>query len=517
MTPRAQLLVLLAILIVAAALRLPGLDRIPNGLIPDEALSAYDAFSIVKTGRDAYGERLPLFPQSTARLQCMNMYLVVPFVALHGLDEWSARLPSALAGTFTVALLFLCVREPFGSAAALGAAGLLAVSPWHVLLSRTGYDWNLLPAMAALTGWLLTRALRRGAAFWAAGAAAGLACYTYAPIRVWLPLLLLLILVTHADYLRQVWRSSLLALVIAAALAAPVVAMTLTSEGRERLAAVAPQEGNAWRGARGFLQRFGKSFSPGFLFASAETPELHRMRSTGLLHGFEGLLIVAGCAVCLTSQERRGLLPLLACVAAPLAVAIHRDAPDPVLGAVMLPWLQGLGGVGVGWCIRAAARLRRGGRAALLACVALWVGASVARMSFDLYREFPVYSARAWGYGARQAVATLEKTRAEYDDVIVDTGEKLASSLILFYSRYDPRSRQSEIRELPGRAERSRVGVYRVTELAQAGKPGRHLAWTTADRARPLLSEATPIARIPFPDGSDNYVLLAVPRARGAP
>ena len=89
----------------AAALRLPKLDRIPNGLIPDEALSAYDAFSIVKTGRDAHGERLPLFPQSSARLHSLNMYLVVPWVALRGLDEWSARLPAALAGLATVSLV----------------------------------------------------------------------------------------------------------------------------------------------------------------------------------------------------------------------------------------------------------------------------------------------------------------------------------------------------------------------------------------------------------------------------
>lgn len=508
---------LLAVLGVAGALRLPALDRIPNGLIPDEALSAYDAFSIVETGRDGHGERLPLFPLSTARLHCMNMYLVAPFVAGRGLDEWSARLPAALVGTSTVAFVFLWLRETVGGGAALGGAFLLAVSPWHVLLSRTGYDWGLLPAMATLAAWLLTRALRVGAPFWPAGIATGLALYTYAPIRLWLPLLLLLIVLTQGQRLRHEWRRAIPGLLIAAVLATPVLAMSMSSEGRQRWASVAPPEEGAARMAGGFLQRFARSFSPSFLLAPARAPELHRLRSTGLLHGFEALLILAGAAVCLARRERSALLPLLACAAAPLAVAIHRDTPDPVLGAVMLPWLQGLGGIGAGGLAARAIRLQPRPRAALLLCGALWAGGSVARMSFDLYLEFPSYAARPWGHGARQAVLSLEKARAGHDDVIVDTGEKLAFSLILFHSRYDPRRRQAELEGLPGRAERSRVGAYRIADLEQAARqPGRHLVWTTAERAR-RIKQATPIGSVPLPDGSENYVLLSIVGGRGAP
>jgi len=507
-TRRGERIALFGILAVAAALRLPALDRIPNGFIPDEALSAYDAFSIVKTGRDAHGERLPLFPQSSARLQSLNMYLVVPWVAARGLDEWSARLPSALAGILTVALVFLLLRESFGVGAALCGAALLAVSPWHVLLSRTGYDWNLLPAMAALTAWLLTRALARGAAFWPAGVAAGVSLYTYAPIRIWLPLLVGLILWTHAERLRARWRSAIPALVITLVMAAPVVAMTLKAEGRQRLAAIAAPEEGAWPMAGGFLLRFARSFSPTFLLTPAAAPELHRLRSTGLLYGFEAALVVAGVVACLARRERAALLPLLACAAAPLAVAIHRDAPDPILGATLLPWLQTLGGIGAAFLFGAAARLPRPARLAIVAGATAWAALSVARTGLDLFREFPTYAARPWGYGARQAVATLEGRRAGHDDVIVDTGEKLAFSLILFHTRYDPARRQAELGELPGRAERSRVGDYRIVELAAARQPGRHLVWTTAALAGRL--QATPIADIPLPDGRAHYVLLSV-------
>lgn len=518
MTQRGERIALLGILGLAAALRLPALDRIPNGLIPDEALSAYDAFSIASTGRDAYGERLPLFPRSTARLHCLYIYLAVPFVAAHGLDEWSARLPSALAGILTVAIVFLWLREAYGVLAGLAAALLLAVSPWHILMSRTGHDWNLVPLMAALTAWLLTRALTRGASLWPAALSAGISFYTYTPMRLWMPLLLLVIAVTHAEPLRRQWRRALPAAVLLALLAAPpLIATAVTDEGRQRLSTVAAASNDGESAFAGFLGRFASSFSPRFLLAPATEPALHRLRSTGLLHGFEAMLALAGAAACVARRERTGFLPLLAALAAPLAVSMHRDAPDPILDIVMLPWLQALGGIGAGWLIGLSSGLRPWARVALLAAAAAWAGVSVARLSFDLHREFPVYAAPAWGYGVREAVVTLERARARggHDDVLVDTGEKLIGSLILFYTRYEPRARHAEVRELPGRAERSRAGVYWIGALEDAAhRPGRHLVWTTAGGAK-RLQQTTPIARIRLPDGREHYVLLSISGASG--
>src|SRR6185503_10157131 len=45
-TRRGERFALLGVLLLAAALRLPALDVLPNGLIPDEALTGYDAYSI---------------------------------------------------------------------------------------------------------------------------------------------------------------------------------------------------------------------------------------------------------------------------------------------------------------------------------------------------------------------------------------------------------------------------------------------------------------------------------------
>ncbi len=55
-----HLVILAGILLVASSLRFYKLTEIPPSLEWDEAATAYDANSILRTGRDQYGNFLPL-------------------------------------------------------------------------------------------------------------------------------------------------------------------------------------------------------------------------------------------------------------------------------------------------------------------------------------------------------------------------------------------------------------------------------------------------------------------------
>ena len=52
------------IFITASILRLPNLDKLPDGFFTDEAALGYNAWSILKTGKDEWGKFLPLTLQS---------------------------------------------------------------------------------------------------------------------------------------------------------------------------------------------------------------------------------------------------------------------------------------------------------------------------------------------------------------------------------------------------------------------------------------------------------------------
>jgi len=172
-------------------LRLAWLGSIPAGLSHDEAVKGYDAWSVLHTGRDQYGERLPLvFRGIGDQREALLPYLIVASEAVFGPTDFAVRLPGALAGIALVGAVFLLGRETLGARAGLVAAVLLAVAPWAVQVSRLAFRAGLLPLTTTLGLWLFLRAVRRGRGFFLAGLVLGLGLHTYLAARVFLPLLL---------------------------------------------------------------------------------------------------------------------------------------------------------------------------------------------------------------------------------------------------------------------------------------------------------------------------------------
>lgn len=129
----------------AALLRILWLDKYPSGFTPDEASFGYDAYSILKTGADQWGRSFPLSFKSFGDYKMpLYGYLSVPFVFIFGLSEFSVRLPAALLGTLSVVFTYLLVKAwRKNENEALISSFFLAVSPWHIALSRGAFEANL--------------------------------------------------------------------------------------------------------------------------------------------------------------------------------------------------------------------------------------------------------------------------------------------------------------------------------------------------------------------------------------
>ncbi len=137
-------ILLTLILFLAAGLRFYQLGQIPSGFIPEEVSNGWNAYSLLKTGRDEWGVTLPLIFKETGGYKlALNSYLIVPSVAIFGLNEFAVRLPAALAGVIAVWLTFILTARLFKKdAVSLSAAFLLAISPWAISVGRYGVDVN---------------------------------------------------------------------------------------------------------------------------------------------------------------------------------------------------------------------------------------------------------------------------------------------------------------------------------------------------------------------------------------
>src|SRR5262249_8639075 len=128
---------LLLLLAVAAGLRFFALSELPPAHYRDVALTATDAL------RAAAGHpRLHFTYDEGLYADLMGLGFL-----LLGASAWTVRAPGALFGVLTCWGVYRLGRALGRERAGLLGAGLLAVSFWHVLLSRSGFRAILLPCL----------------------------------------------------------------------------------------------------------------------------------------------------------------------------------------------------------------------------------------------------------------------------------------------------------------------------------------------------------------------------------
>jgi len=121
-------------------------------LLWDEAALGYNAYSILKTGRDEYGKRFPLIFKSFGDFKPgLYVYLAIPFVAIFGLNDFAVRLPSVIFGSLMPLFLYLLVKEVFkNSKLAFWSVVTLAFLPWQIHFSRGAWEVNVMTSLLVL-------------------------------------------------------------------------------------------------------------------------------------------------------------------------------------------------------------------------------------------------------------------------------------------------------------------------------------------------------------------------------
>ncbi len=208
-------LALATIVVAGAWLRLTGLSR--------QSLW-FDEVDVVVRAQRPFGEVLRTFVASGENGPLYNVMLAI-WVRVAGISEIAVRFPSAIAGILTIPLLYLLARRVAGSRAGLLAAGLLAISPYHLWYSQEAKMYTIVVLLAVLSSLFLVEALSRNRAVWwvAYVVATSLMFYTHVAT--------VLVFAAQSGYVvltRPVWRGRERGwLLAAAALTLPYVPIAL--------------------------------------------------------------------------------------------------------------------------------------------------------------------------------------------------------------------------------------------------------------------------------------------------
>jgi 4-amino-4-deoxy-L-arabinose transferase-like glycosyltransferase len=211
------------ILTLAFLLRVPFLDLYPIGFTPDEASFGYDAYSILHTGKDQWGHTLPFVLESFGDYKSpLYTYIDIPFVSTLGLTKVAVRLPNALLGVGAVGIVYLLVIElmtndqwpilntgkkqnwtfSIGDLALLSAF-LLAISPWHVQLSRGAFEANMITFFVPLGILLFLKGLQNSKYLLWSAFVFGLSLFTYHTAKVVTPLIVGFIIVLYWNRIKK--------------------------------------------------------------------------------------------------------------------------------------------------------------------------------------------------------------------------------------------------------------------------------------------------------------------------
>lgn len=136
-------ILLFLIFFLALTLRLYQLNSLPHGFYEEEVTNAYVGRFILENGRDLYGNWFPLlyFDKFGDFPPVLPMYLSGLSTYIFGLTEFAARFPTAFIGALAVFPIFGFSQFFFkDKRVSLLASLLLAIMPWHVVLSRTSAE-----------------------------------------------------------------------------------------------------------------------------------------------------------------------------------------------------------------------------------------------------------------------------------------------------------------------------------------------------------------------------------------
>jgi 4-amino-4-deoxy-L-arabinose transferase-like glycosyltransferase len=218
----------LLIFLLGVFARVWEIRSLPLGLHQDEASIGMEAYYLLNYGVDRNGFSYPVHLVSWGSGQnALYAYLLMPFLALFGLKAVVIRLPNLVFGILTLPFIYLIGKQLVNRKFGLLAMFCIAISPWHILLSRWGLESNLLPFFFAVGFYFLLKSRADWRWYLLANFFFALALYTYGTTYAALPIFVVLstLILIRGGWLT--WRKLAAGLAVLAVLGLPIVLFVL--------------------------------------------------------------------------------------------------------------------------------------------------------------------------------------------------------------------------------------------------------------------------------------------------
>ncbi|MFA5828030.1 MAG: glycosyltransferase family 39 protein [Candidatus Shapirobacteria bacterium] len=424
-------LYLIFIIVLASFLRFGKLTSLPPSLFSDEVDAGYQALTFTQKQTDYFGNKFPTHFHSFSDWRTsLQIYSISIFQNITKNHEISVRLPSAFFGIFSVFVLYLITKS-------LIPTLLLAISPWAIHYSRTGFEVSgmVLVILLGIYFWQQFLKTNKYVFIFLSAFSFCLSPYYYSTAKLFLPILAILIFLIWKKEIMRIGVKKLFPVVCFCLLIlSPLISDTVSGRSGFRFSYISiftqphrEQVVDSLRyqdilmdhpnqigvktpllsyvfhnklqiPAKRFMENYISSFSTEFLIIRGDANSRHGFGGHGLIYLIDYFLILIGIFATFIPKNKLSLLFLGLLLTSPIPYALTRDSNSPHATRLilMLPSIIYFTYLGIN-------HLRSQNRHVFYLLLTLYL-LSLINFGHYYYYHYPQDSARYWHTGMKEAI-----------------------------------------------------------------------------------------------------------------
>jgi len=454
-------LALIAIVVLAFFLRFYNITSIPPSLNWDEVSIGYNAYSILKTGKDEWGVKFPVHFKAYGEYKLpVQIYASIPGIAIFGLNEIGVRITPAIYGTLTVLLLYFLVMELFKNKwVALGSSFFLAISPWHIQLTRASFATYFFLKGFEKPKWLILSVIPFT-----------ISVYTYNSARVFTPLFLALVALIYRKRFLAMKKESVIFAFLFFVLLLPLIPFILSGEAsaRYKLVSITDDAGLIPRieerrnlsklpltltklihnrytyNTLYFTENYIAHFTPNFLFINGAGHKQHHVQGVGELYWIQAPFLLFGLYLLIKRKDEslKILLPWLFLAFVPVSMT-NDSIPNALRTLIAVPVYQIFTAIGI-YEFFQKTKSKQLKIVLLVSVTVLLFGLNFGIYLKKYYIDYPINYSRDWQYGNKQVVNYIKSHYNDYDLIVFSRTYGEPHMFTLFFTGWDPGKFQND-------------------------------------------------------------------------
>ncbi len=453
LSSNAILILLSVIMIIGGTLRFYDLSKIPLGFFCDEASIGYNAYSVLTTGKDEYDKDHPLFFEAFGEYKSpIQIYSAIPFIAMLGLTETATRMPSALYGSIAIIGIFLLTRQintknKYINYISLFSAFLLAISPWHIHMSRISLEAISAFITFTIFGlYFFLKSIKNPPLMLISSIFFTFAIYSYFPARIFIPLVGIFLIIFYIKFFLSHLKITVLCVYIVGILLTPMIIHLLNEGGaRWEQVSIFAQDDSLQYQLSHVVNNYISHFSPNFLFITGDSGmngqfiTRHSVRGMGELYYFQSILLIIGAFILYKKSRKSFWLIIFLLIVYPVGSMFTIDqsaqATRSSIGIIPLTILSAFG-------IYPILYMKKKSRNIILILSSLVLFISFSLYVHAYFQNYNKYSSDFWGwqYGPNKIISYFVDHENDYDSLYMEGSFNAPQIFFHFYAANDCRN-----------------------------------------------------------------------------